>query len=62
MVAYGINMTGEREIQEKVDFGWASRSVTALAWGFGWWVGAWCLSVAGPTVAELEVFFSSDYL
>ena len=21
-----------------------------------------CLSVAGPTVAQLEVFFSSDYL
>ena len=26
------------------------------------WVGARCLSVAGPTVAQLEVFFSSDYL
>ena len=34
----------------------------ALAWGFDRWVGAWCLSVAGPTVAQLEVFFSSDYL
>ena len=22
----------------------------------------WCLSVAGPTLAQLEVFFSSDYL
>ena len=27
-----------------------------------WWVDAWCLAVAGPTVAELEAFFSSDYL
>ena len=25
-------------------------------------LGVWCLSVAGPTVAQLEVFFSSDYL
>ena len=30
--------------------------------GFNRWVGAWCLSVAGPTVAQLEVFFGSDYL
>ena len=30
--------------------------------GFNRWVGACCLSVAGPTVAQLEVFFSSDYL
>ena len=22
----------------------------------------WCRAVAGPTVAQLEVFFSSDYL
>ena len=25
-------------------------------------VGACCLSVAGPTMAQLEIFFSSDYL
>ena len=25
-------------------------------------MGAWCLAVAGPTVAQFEVFFSSDYL
>ena len=42
--------------------GRASGSVAALAWGFGRWVGAWCLSVAGPTVARLGVFFSSDCL
>ena len=37
--------------------GRASGSVAALAWSFGRWVGVWCLSVAGPTVAQLEVFF-----
>ena len=42
--------------------GQASDSMAALTWSFGRWVGAWCLSVAGPTVAQLEVFFSSDYL
>ena len=26
------------------------------------WVGTWCLSVAGPIVAQLVVFFSSYYL
>ena len=42
--------------------GQASDSMTALTLSFNWWVGAPCLSVAGPTVAQLEVFFSSDYL
>ena len=28
--------------------GRASGSVAALAWSFDRWVGAWCLSVAGP--------------
>ena len=42
--------------------GHASDLMTALTSGFNRWVGAWCLSVAGPTVAQLEVFFSSDYL
>ena len=42
--------------------GQASDSMTALTKSFNRWVGAWCLSVAGPTVAQLEVFFSSDYL
>ena len=37
----------------------ASGSMTALTWGFGRWVGAWCLTVAGPTVAQLGVFFGS---
>ena len=41
--------------------GQASYSMTALTLSFNQWVGAWCLSVAGPTVAQLEVFFSSDY-
>ena len=26
------------------------------------WVGAWCLLLAGSFVAQLEVFFSFDYL
>ena len=42
--------------------GRASGSVAALAWSFGRWVGAWCLSVAGPAVARLGVFFGSDCL
>ena len=42
--------------------GRALGSVMALAWGFGRWVVAWCLSVAGPAVAQLGVFFSSDCL
>ena len=40
----------------------ASDSMTALTQSFNRGVGAWCLSVAGSTVAQLEVFFSSDYL
>ena len=42
--------------------GQASDSMTTLTLSFNQWVGAWCLSVAGPTVAQLEVFFGSDYL
>ena len=42
--------------------GWASGSVAALAWSFGRWVGAWCLSAAGPAMARLGVFFGSDCL
>ena len=41
--------------------GQTSDSLTALSQSFNRWVGARCLSVARPTVAELEVFFSSDY-
>ena len=36
--------------------------MTALTLSLNRWVGAWCLAVAGHIVAELEVFFSSDYL
>ena len=36
--------------------------MAALAWSFDRWVGTWCLSVAGPTVAQLGVFFGSDCL
>ena len=42
--------------------GQASDSMTALTESFNRWVGALCLSVAGPFVAQLEVFFSSDYM
>ena len=31
--------------------GQASDSMIAQKWGFGQWVDAWCLSVAGPSVA-----------
>ena len=39
-----------------------SGSMTALTQRFNRLVGACCLSLAGPTVAQVEVFFSSDYL
>ena len=39
-----------------------SDSMTALTLSFNLWVDALSLSVAGPTVAQLDVFFSSDYL
>ena len=42
--------------------GQASDLMTALAFSFNPLVGAWCLSLAGPTVVQLEVFFSADYL
>ena len=38
--------------------GQASDSMTALIYSFNRWVGALCLSVAGPTVAQLEVFLA----
>ena len=38
--------------------GQASDSMMVLTLSFDMWVGAWRLSVAGPTVAQLEVFFS----
>ena len=31
--------------------------VVALAWVYDLLVGAWCLSIAGPTMAQLGVFF-----
>ena len=36
--------------------------MTALQLSFNQWFSAWCLSVAGPTVAQREVLFSFDYL
>ena len=42
--------------------GQASDAMTALTFSFDQWVGVRCLAVAWHTVAELEVFFNSDYL
>ena len=42
--------------------GQASDSMMGLTYSFNLWLGAWCFPVAGPTVAQLEVFFSSYYL
>ena len=42
--------------------GQASDLMTALTLSFIPLVGAWCVSVAGPTVAQLEVYVSSDFL
>ena len=35
--------------------------MTALTLSYNLLVGAYCLSLAGRTVAQLDVFFSSDY-
>ena len=45
---------------ELLTVGQASDSMTALTLSVNRLVGALCLAVAGPTVAQLEVFFSSD--
>ena len=42
--------------------GQASESMTTLTEIFNRWVGAWCLSEAGPTVVQLGFFLSSDSL
>ena len=42
--------------------GQASDSMTALTKSFNRYVDVWCLSVAWPTVAQIDVFLSSDYL
>ena len=42
--------------------GLASDLMSKLTWVFNRWVGAWCMSLAAPSVAQLEVFFSSYYL
>ena len=42
--------------------GQASDLMTALAYRFNRLVGVLCLSLAGHTVAQLEVFFISNYL
>ena len=40
----------------------ASDSMTALTLSFNLLFGVWRLCLAGPTIAQLEVFYSSDYL
>ena len=40
--------------------GWSPACDCDISWSYSLTV--WPLSVAGPTVAQLEVFFSSDYL
>ena len=40
--------------------GQASGSMMALTLSFNLLVGSGCLSFVGPTVAQLEVFFSSE--
>ena len=42
--------------------GQASDSMTTLMLLFNLLVGACYLSLAGPTVAKLEIFFSSEYM
>ena len=42
--------------------GQTSDSMKALTQSFNGLVGAWCLVVAGPIGAQLEIFFSFDYL
>ena len=40
----------------------ASNSMAALTLSLNQSVGVWCLPLAGPSMAQLEIFFSSDYL
>ena len=42
--------------------GQASDSLTTLKKRFNRLDGAWCLSLAGTTIAQLEVFLSSGYV
>ena len=42
--------------------GQASYLLTVLTYSFNPLVGACCLSLAGPTIVQSEVFFSSNYL
>ena len=42
--------------------GQASDPMTTLTKSFNRWVGASCVFVAGLSMAQFEVFFSSDYL
>ena len=55
-------MKGLDQVDIRTKVGQASDSMTALTLSFNLRIGALCLSVAGPTMAQLEVFFSSDYL
>ena len=53
MIAYGNDFF----------FNWAtvvqaSSSMTILTWNVHQWVGVWCFSLAGPTLAQIDGFFS----
>ena len=57
MVSYGLLF-----LFNYTTVGQASDLMMALTLSFNPLVGACCLTLAGPTVAKLDVFFSSDYL
>ena len=40
----------------------ANDSIKTMTLTFYQWVGAWCLSLAGPTMAYLKGFFSINYM
>ena len=62
LVVNPITVDSYRFFFNSTTVGQVSDLLTALAWSFNPLVGAWCLSLAVPTVAQLEDFFSSDYM
>ena len=61
LVVYPIIVDSYVLIFNCTTVGQTSDLMTALTLSFNLLLGACCLSLAGPTVAQLDVCFSSDY-
>ena len=57
-----VVLNNEKRHCMKFTVGQTSDSLMTLAHTFHRWVSAWSLSLAGPRVAQLAFFFSSDCL